>query len=152
VVRRFVKIVAVGFGSGLVPLMPGTAGTLVGIPLYLLFSRLAWPLWLLSITAFSFLAVFVAGEAEKVFRQRDPSRVVIDEIAGFQFALFAVTPSVMHVIAGFLLFRFFDIAKPFPIRYLDRNMHGGVGVVADDVAAGVFAGIILHFLIRYANV
>ena len=151
-VRRFVKIVAVGFGSGLVPLMPGTAGTLVGIPLYLLFSRLAWPLWLLSITAFSFLAVFVADEAEKVFRQRDPSQVVIDEIAGFQFALFAVTPSVMHVIAGFLLFRFFDVAKPFPIRYLDRNMQGGVGVVADDVAAGVLAGILLHFLIRYAGV
>jgi phosphatidylglycerophosphatase A len=144
---KFIRILATGFGSGLAPLAPGTAGTVVGIPLYLLFSSLFWPLHLLSIIALSFLAIFVAQEAEAIFGEKDPSRVVIDEIVGFQFTMFLVAPTVVHILAGFLLFRIFDIVKPFPIRLSETKLPGGYGVVGDDIIAGIYGGIVLQILI-----
>jgi phosphatidylglycerophosphatase A len=144
---RFIRILATGFGSGLAPLAPGTAGTIVGIPLYCVFSSFSWPLHLLSIIALSFLAIFVSQEAEGIFGEKDPSRVVIDEIAGFQFAMFLVTPTVVHIVAGFLLFRVFDIVKPFPIRLSETRLPGGYGVVGDDIIAGIYGGIVLQILI-----
>jgi phosphatidylglycerophosphatase A len=145
--ERFIRILATGFGSGFAPLAPGTAGTVVGIPLYFLFSAFPWPLHLLSIVALSFLAIFVSQEAEKIFKEKDPSRVVIDEIVGFQFAMFLVTPTVVHVLIGFLLFRIFDIVKPFPIRLSETKLPGGYGVVGDDIIAGIYGNIILQVLI-----
>ncbi len=145
--EKLIRILATGFGSGLAPLAPGTAGTVVAIPLYLVFSYLSWPLHLLSIVALSFLAIFVSQEAEGVFNEKDPSRVVIDEIAGFQFTMFLVAPTVAHVVAGFLLFRIFDIVKPFPIRLCETKLPGGYGVVGDDIIAGIYGGIVLQVLI-----
>jgi phosphatidylglycerophosphatase A len=152
VVDKFTRVLAVGFGSGLVPLAPGTAGTVVGIPVYILFSYFYWPVHLLSIIALSFLAVFVSQEAERLFREKDPSRVVIDEIAGFQFTMFLVTPTVVHVLLGFILFRIFDITKPFPIRFCERKLPGGYGVVGDDVVAGIYASIVLQLLILFMGI
>lgn len=150
--ERFIKITATGFGSGLMPFAPGTAGTIVGIPVYLVFSYFSWPLYLLSILALSALAVYVSGEAERIFNEKDSSRIVIDEIVGFQFAMFLVTPTVLHIFLGFLLFRFFDIAKPFPVRLCERKFPGGYGVVGDDIVAGIYANIILLLLIKYLGV
>jgi len=145
--EKFIRILATGFGSGFAPLASGTAGTVVGIPVYLLFSAFPWPLHLLSIVALSFLAIFVSQEAERIFGEKDPSRVVIDEIVGFQFTMFLVTPTVGHILLGFLLFRIFDIAKPFPIRLSETKLPGGYGVVGDDIIAGIYGGIILQVLI-----
>lgn len=147
VFEKFVKIVAVGFGSGLSPLAPGTVGTLVGIPLFLLFATFSRPLYLLSVTALFFLAVFVSQEAEKLFRERDPSRVVIDEVVGFLVTMFLVAPTTAHILLGFLLFRLFDITKPFPIRACERRLPGGYGIVGDDVVAGVYANVVLQLII-----
>ena len=145
--ERFVRILSAGFGSGFAPLAPGTAGTLVGIPLYWLFSFFPWPIWLISILAFTCLAWYVSDEAERLFGRKDAPCIVIDEIAGLQWTLFLVTPTVSHVALGFVLFRLFDIVKPFPARLFQDRLPGGCGVVADDLAAGVYANLVLQALI-----
>lgn len=147
--ERFIRIAATGLGSGLSPLAPGTAGTLVGVPVYLLFARFSWPLYLLSVAAFSLLAVYVSREAERIYREKDPPRIVIDEIAGLLVTLFLVEPTLWRIFWGFVLFRVFDIIKPFPIRLCERTFPGGYGVVADDIVAGVYANIVLLLLIRF---
>ncbi len=124
----------------------------MGIPLYLVFSRLPWALHLLSIVAFTFLAVYVSGEAEVLFRKKDAPQIVIDEIAGLQFALFLITPTASHIIGGFFLFRLFDIFKPFPADYCQNRLPGGYGVVMDDVVAGIYANVSLLLLIRFSGI
>ncbi|MBW2544082.1 MAG: phosphatidylglycerophosphatase A [Deltaproteobacteria bacterium] len=146
---RLIRIAATGLGSGLSPLAPGTAGTLVGIPVYMVFSRFPWPLYLLSVIAFSLFAVYVSQEAEKIYNEKDPPRIVIDEIAGFQVTMFLVAPTVWHILLGFIIFRVFDIIKPFPIRLCERSFPGGYGVVGDDIVAGIYGNIILLLLIRF---
>ena len=147
--ERFVKILATGFGSGLAPLAPGTAGTLVGIPLYWVFSVLPWPLWLITVLAFTFLAWHVSDEAERLFGRKDAPCIVIDEIAGILWTLFLVEPTALHIALGFVLFRLFDITKPFPARLFQDRLPGGLGVVADDLAAGVYANLVLQALIYW---
>lgn len=146
--RRFITLAATGFGSGYMPLAPGTAGTLVGIPLYVVFSAMPWPLWLITILSLTCLAWYVSEEAEKLFGRRDDPRIVIDEIAGLQWSLFLIEPTVLHGVLGFFLFRFFDIVKPFPARRFQDRLPGGLGVVADDAAAGIYANAALQILIR----
>lgn len=94
----------------------------------------------------------MSQEAEKIFNKKDAPCIVIDEIAGFQFAMFLVTPTISHIFIGFLLFRFFDIIKPFPVRLCERKFSGGYGVVGDDVMAGIYANISLLLLIKYLGV
>jgi len=147
--ERFIRITATGLGSGLSPLAPGTAGTLVGVLAYMVFSRFSWPLYLLSVIAFSLFAVYVSREAERIYNEKDPSRIVIDEIAGLLVTMFLVEPTLWHVFWGFILFRIFDITKPFPIRLCERKLPGGYGVVADDIVAGVYANIVLLLLVRF---
>ncbi len=146
---RLIRIAATGLGSGLSPLAPGTAGTLVGIPVYMVFSRFPWPLYLLSVIAFSLFAVYVSQEAERIYNEKDPPRIVIDEIAGFQVTMFLVAPTVWHILLGFIIFRIFDIIKPFPIRLCERSFPGGYGVVGDDIVAGIYGNVILLLLIRF---
>jgi phosphatidylglycerophosphatase A len=138
---------ATGFGSGLAPLAPGTAGTLVGIPLYLVFSVLPWPIWLITVLAFTCLAWYLSDEAERLFGRKDAQCIVIDEIAGLQWTLFWVEPTVPHV-----LFRLFDIVKPFPARLFQEKLPGGCGVVADDLAAGVYGNLALQALIHWLGI
>ncbi|MCK9362557.1 MAG: phosphatidylglycerophosphatase A [Syntrophales bacterium] len=129
--------------------MPGTFGTFVGIPLYLVFSSLSWPIWLITTLAFCFLAWHVADEAERLFGQKDAQCIVIDEIAGLQWTLFLVAPTLSHIAIGFVLFRIFDITKPFPARFFQDKLPGGGGIVADDLAAGVYGNIVLQLLIYW---
>lgn len=150
--ERLIKILATGFGSGFAPLAPGTAGTLVGIPLYLLFSVLPWPIRLITVLAFTCLSWHVADEAEKLFGRKDAQCIVIDEIAGLQWTLFLVAPTVFHVALGFALFRLFDIVKPFPARLFQERLPGGCGVVADDLAAGIYANLSLQVLILWLGI
>jgi phosphatidylglycerophosphatase A len=147
-----VLIVATGLGSGYVPFAPGTAGTVLAVPLFLIFSPLPWPLYLLTVAAFTALAVFTAQEAEKIFHKQDAQCIVIDEIAGFLWTMFLVAPTALHVLLGFVLFRCFDIVKPFPVSWCQRRLPGGWGVVGDDCAAGVYGNILLQALIAWAGV
>lgn len=147
--KSLILILATWCGSGLAPFAPGTFGTLAAIPLYLLVSRLDLPLYIAFLLAFSVLACWVAGRAEELFGKHDAGQIVIDEVAGYLLTMLAVTPTMPHVIAGFFLFRLFDIVKPPPARQIDRQMKSGIGVVLDDLAAGVYACLTLHLLSRW---
>jgi len=149
---KVIRIAATGFGVGFSRHAPGTLGTLLGVPVYFLFSSFPWFLYLISILAVSFFAVYVSQEAEKLFGRKDAPQIVIDEIAGFQFTMFLVTPTIAHVVTGFILFRIFDIFKPFPVRLCERHLRGGYGVVGDDVVAGIYGNIVLLVLITYAGI
>ena len=142
-------MIASGAGSGYAPFAPGTAGTVVGIPVYLILSHLSWPLYLITVLILTFLACFISQEAEKIFNEKDSPRIVIDEIVGFQWTMFLVSPTVLHVLSGFIFFRFFDITKIFPAGYVQRRFPGGYGVVFDDVVAGMYGNIALLLLIKF---
>jgi len=148
--ENIIKLTATGLGSGYSPVAPGTAGTLVGIPLFLILSKLPWPWYMAVLVVLSLLAVYICGEAEKIFQTRDSQKIVLDEIIGLQFALFLASPTLPHIIAGFALFRFFDIAKIFPARNCEQ-LPGGAGVMADDIVAGIYANILLLSAIRFFN-
>lgn len=145
-------MLASGCGSGFSPRAPGTAGTLVGIPLYGIFSALPWPLWLITVLAFTALAWHVSDEAERLFGRKDAQCIVIDEIAGLQWTLLLVEPTVSHIALGFVLFRLFDITKPWPARFFQDRLSGGMGVVADDLAAALYGNLVLQALIRWGGI
>jgi phosphatidylglycerophosphatase A len=110
-----------------------------------------WPLYLLTTVTFTFLSFFISEEAEKIFCEKDSSRIVVDEWTGFLWAMFLVMPTIPHLLGGVLLFRFFDIVKIFPANFFQNHLPGGFGVVMDDVAAGIYANVVLHVLISYVN-
>lgn len=143
--KRFILVLASGFGAGYVPSAPGTAGTLVAIPIFLVLSSIPFPLYELTIFAFIFFAIWISGEAQKCWGRKDHPRIVIDEITGYLITMLWLPKTTLFIILGFFLFRFFDIAKPPPIRLLER-VKGGFGVVLDDVLAGVYANIVLQII------
>jgi phosphatidylglycerophosphatase A len=148
--KKLITFLATGLGSGLSPFAPGTMGTLVGVVICLLCLPLPWPMRLLIVIALSALSIYVSGRAEKIYKKKDDQRIVIDEIVGFQITMLPVAITVLHLCVGFVLFRIFDILKPFPINNLQR-LPGGWGVVIDDVAAGIYAGVIL-FALNYTGI
>ncbi len=143
--KRFILLLASGFGAGYVPLAPGTAGTLVAIPIFLILSSIPFPLYELTILTFFFFASWISGEAERSWGRKDHPRIVIDEIMGYLVTMLWVPKATLFMILGFFLFRFFDIAKPPPIRLTER-VKGGYGVVLDDVLAGIYANIVLQIM------
>ncbi len=102
----------------------------------------------LFIAVFTVFAVWVSGEAEKIFNKKDSGLIVIDEMAGLLVTMFLIPWNVKTLVTGFLLFRFMDIAKPFPIRRLESTLPGGWGVVGDDVLAGIYANAVLRVVIK----
>ena len=144
--EKLIKLLATGFGSGLVSFAPGTIGTLVGVVICLLCLPLTWPMRLLIVIALLALSIYVADRAEKIYQKKDDQRIVIDEIIGIQITMLPVTITVLRLCVGFVLFRIFDILKPFPLGNLQR-LPGGWGVVIDDVAAGIYAGAVLWLLV-----
>ena len=126
-------------------------GTLVGIPLYLVFSSLSWPLYLVSVSVLTLLAVYASGEAERIFDRKDSPRIVIDEIVGLLWSLAFVGPTIGRIVLAFFLFRFFDIVKPPPARWCQDRLPGGWGVVMDDVAAGIWANVVLLLVLYFFN-
>ncbi len=95
---------------------------------------------------------FIADQAEKILQEKDPGRIVIDEIAGFQFALFLISPTLPHIAAGFILFRFFDIVKVFPANLCETRLPGGYAVVMDDVISGIYANLVLQIIILLSGI
>ncbi len=144
--NRFIVILATGFGVGYSPVAPGTLGTLIAIPTYYFLSEIPSPLYEVTLVGFLFLSVWVSGNAERLFGKEDDQRIVIDEVIGFLITMLWVPKTIWFMLIGFFLFRFFDILKPFPIRRLEKRLKGGFGVVLDDVAAGVYANIVLRLI------
>ena len=149
---RAVIFLATGLLIGNVPFAPGTFGSLIGLPLAFLLSRLNLLLSASFILLFVFFAIAVASAAEKILSQKDPSKIVIDEIAGLIVTFAGLSFNLGTAIAGFIIFRAFDILKPFPIRALERKVPGGGGVVLDDVLAGIYANLILRLAFYIAGV
>jgi len=141
-------MLAFGFGSGLSPKAPGTMGTLAAIPLWLLLNQLPMAIYWLVILVTIIVGVYICGSAAKTLGVHDHSGIVWDEFVGLWIAMAFLPPTLGSVICGFVLFRFFDIVKPWPISWLDKNMHGGVGIMIDDIVAGSFAAC-LAFYINY---
>ena len=141
---RLLMFIATGAGSGYLPKAPGTWGTLVGLLLWWPLAGLSLAAYLAAVAVLFIVGVAGAGAAEKILDRGDPGVVVIDEIVGVLIALAAVPLHPVAALAGFALFRLFDIAKPFPVGWVDRHLHGGLGIMLDDVAAGLYALLVLH--------
>lgn len=141
---KAILFLATGCGLGRIPKAPGTFGTLLGLPLaYGIYHlNLAWAV-LVNIVII-LLSIWIAHLAEKILARKDPGSVVIDEIAGMAITMTGLEFNWGLVIFGFVLFRILDILKPFPIGWLDRRLSGGLGIVADDVAAGIIGNFILR--------
>ncbi len=144
-----VHFLATGFGSGLSPKAPGTAGTVVAIPLYLVLGSHLGVNAYLSVTLLLFLVgIPICGYTARRMGVDDPKSVVWDEIVGYLVAMAWAPLGWLWIILGFGLFRLFDIWKPWPIRWLDRRVKGGFGIMLDDLVAGFFACLLLN-LPRY---
>jgi len=139
---------ALGFGAGLSPWAPGTAGTLVAIPLYLFASRLTLAAYILVVAAAFAFGIYCCGKAARDAGVHDHPAIVWDEIVGF-FVTMAFVPLAWEwIVAGFVLFRLFDIVKPWPIGLLDRRVSGGLGIMLDDLVAGAFSAVLLVLAFR----
>ena len=147
--KRLSLLLATWWGVGYIPRAPGTAGTLAAIPFYLLLRLLPLYGYLACVLGIGLAACWAAGEAERIFQEKDSRRIVIDEVVGFFITMAALPPSWPYLVGGFCLFRFFDILKPPPIRLVERKIPGGYGVVLDDVLAGVYAQISLRIIAAF---
>jgi len=147
--KRFILLLATGFGVGYSPIAPGTLGTLVAIPIYYFLSEISSPLYEITLIGLFFLSVWISENAERLFAKKDDQRIVIDEIVGFLITMLWVPKTIRFILIGFILFRFFDILKPFPIRRLEKGLKGGYGVVLDDAIAGVYSNIIIRIVFYF---
>jgi phosphatidylglycerophosphatase A len=141
-----IHFLALGFGSGLAPKAPGTFGTLAAIPIYLLMAPLSVNYYLLLVILMTLSGVYICGKAAKDSGVHDHGAIVWDEIVGFLITMFMVPLSWQSVLVGFILFRLFDIFKPWPISFVDKKLHGGSGIMFDDVLAGLAALACMHFI------
>ena len=140
---------AFGFGSGLSPKAPGTFGTLAAVPIYWLIQDLAWPIygtWLIVTFA---LGIYWCDRSSKQLGVHDHGGIVWDEFVGYWITMFLAPKSWLWMLVGFVLFRFFDIIKPWPINWLDRKVDGGLGIMIDDVLAGIYAFIVLQACVYF---
>ncbi len=136
---RVIIALATGFYSGKLPLCPGTWGSLAAIIPWFFLRELNLTYYLLMLVLVFILGFFVAGSAEKLLDQADAGPIVIDEFLGMFITLLYAPAHPAAWILGFLLFRFFDIKKPFPCSWFDAHIHGGIGIMMDDVIAGFYA-------------
>lgn len=139
-------LLATGMGVGLLPFAPGTFGTLLAVPLYLLLRPL--PLWLYGgiVIVMFIVGIWISGRTARIFEVDDHPAIVWDEIVGFLVTMLLAPQGWIWVATGFGLFRLFDVWKPFPIRWLEQRVPGGLGIMVDDLLAGGYALIALEFL------
>lgn len=142
--RNPVHFAAFGFGSGAAPVAPGTFGTLMGVALYLLLPSMTWTLYLLFLLVATLVGIWLCDRTARDIGVHDHGGIVWDEFVGYWITMFMAPEGWPWIVAGFALFRLFDILKPWPISWLDRHVKGGFGVMVDDVLAGVMALICLQ--------
>ena len=146
---RVIIALATGLYVGRLPICPGTWGSLVAIIPWFLLRNLTLPSYLLMLVLLFVLGFFVSGSAEKLLDQEDAGPIVIDEILGMFITLACAPDHPAAWLLGFLLFRFFDIVKPYPCSWFDERIHGGIGIMLDDILAGLAAALVLHLLMPY---
>jgi phosphatidylglycerophosphatase A len=144
--KRPACFLGLGFGSGLAPKAPGTFGTLAALPLYWLMQDLPLITYI-SIVVLAFIAgIWICQKSAEWLQADDPSAVVWDEIVGYLITMIAAPSGWQWMVLGFVLFRFFDILKPWPINLADKAIHGGLGIMVDDVIAGIFSLVVIQWL------
>ncbi|MFQ6370220.1 phosphatidylglycerophosphatase A [Shewanella sp. YIC-542] len=141
-----IHFLALGFGSGLAAVAPGTFGTLAAIPLYLLLALLPLPAYGVVTLLVCLAGIFICDRTCRDLGVHDHKAIVWDEVAGYLLTMLAAPSGWYWPIVGFVLFRFFDIIKPWPIRWVDANVQGGFGVMADDIMAGIASCACLQLL------
>lgn len=139
-----VVCLALGLGAGLSPKAPGTAGTMLSIPLVLLIQDTSLMTYALITLFITLLGIWICSYTSKKLGVHDHPAIVIDEVAGFLITMFAVPSGWQWLLAGFILFRFFDALKPWPISWIDKNVKGGFGIMIDDVVAGLVSLSLIH--------
>lgn len=143
------QFLALGFGSGLLPKAPGTYGSIAALPFCAALIYCPWWFCLIFIVFFSIIGTYAASRTEKVLGVHDNSAIVVDEFAGMFVTVLFYPPQVFLCILAFVLFRFFDILKPFPISWCDQKISGGFGVMLDDLIAGIMACAVSHAIFYF---
>lgn len=151
ITRAAVIFIAQGAYAGRSPVAPGTAGTLVGVLLYLWMKGLSPGIYVVSCLLLLAIGTWAAGRAEDILGSKDHPSIVIDEIAGYMVSMFLAPPAWGFMIAGFLLFRFFDIVKPYPLKRF-QELRGGPGVMLDDIGAGIYTNLVLRIVSGVLNI
>lgn len=141
---KLIMAIASGLYTGYLPIAPGTWGTLVAFPLHFLLIRLSQTGYYAALAIIFVVAVLAAGSAEKILDRGDPGVVVIDEIIGMLIALIGAPVKAAPMLIAFFLFRFLDILKPFPAGWVDAHLNGGLGIVLDDVIAGIYTLLVMQ--------
>jgi phosphatidylglycerophosphatase A len=144
--RNPLYFIAFGFGSGAMPFAPGTFGTLMAIPFYLFIRPLPLPLYLLVVVLFIAITTWICDLVSHEIQIHDHPGMCIDEFAGFFVTMINAPPGWKWIVLGFVLFRIFDIWKPWPIRSIDEKVPGGIGMELDDIVAGMFSLVIMQLL------
>lgn len=144
--KKPLHFIAFGFGSGALPYAPGTWGTLMAIPFFLVLSKLSLSLYVIVTILIMLVSIWISDKVSREIKVHDHQGMCLDEIVGFLVTMTNLPCEIKWIGAGFLLFRIFDVLKPEPIRYLDEKVPGGLGMILDDVVAGIFACGILNFV------
>lgn len=142
--RNPVHVLAFGFGSGAAPRGPGTVGTLLAVLLYLPMASLSWPAYLLVILVSGLAGIWICGKAARDLGVHDHGGIVWDEFVGFWITMFLAPAGWLWILFGFVLFRLLDIFKPWPIKWIDKHVGGGIGIMLDDVLAGIMAALCIQ--------
>lgn len=142
-----VHFLAFGFGSGLAPVAPGTFGTIMAVLLYLLMMKLSLIPYLIIVVAVCIVGVWICDKSSKLLGVHDHGGIVWDEFAGFFITMIAAPKGWLWILIGFALFRLFDIWKPWPISLLDKQVEGGLGIMLDDIVAGIYALICMQIIL-----
>ncbi len=142
--QKTVVFIATGCLIGNIAFAPGTFGSILGLPLCFLLSKIELSVAVILSIVFIFFAIIIAQEAEKIMGEEDPGCIVIDEIAGLVVTFIGLPFNMITAAAGFIIFRAFDIMKPYPVRSLENILSGGVAIVIDDLMAGICSNIVLR--------
>jgi len=141
-----IEFLAVGFGSGLSPVAPGTFGTIAAIPIVFFMANLSLPVYIALTVLCAIAGIYICGKAATNVGVHDHGAIVWDEIVGYMIAMVAIPVSWHSMLVAFILFRIFDIAKPWPISWLDKHCSDGFGIMIDDVVAGLAALALMHLI------
>lgn len=145
-IKNPIAFFACGFGSGLSPIAPGTMGTLMAIPFYLLLSKLSFACYFSIVFLTALVGIWLCDVTARVFKVHDDKRIVWDEMVGYWLTMAFVPARWFWIVVGFILFRLFDIWKPWPIITIDKRVKGGLGIMLDDIVAAVYAAIVMELL------
>jgi len=148
-IKNPVHLLAFGFGSGLAPKAPGTFGTLAAIPFYFVIMSWSLPVYCGFLVLAFLLGVYLCDRSAKELGVHDHPGIVWDEMLGYWLVMLAAPAGWIWMAVGFVLFRFFDIFKPWPIGWVDKKVSGGFGIMLDDVLAAVFAWLALQAMALY---